>query len=276
MKQLILILLILLAGVVSNADVERVRKEPKYIKVMVIDTGIGLNSKLIDSVQYDDSGDYIDNHGHGTHVAGIVLYGNKVMGPSTNLNNPLCPEVKIYSCKYYDPKATGNNNLKKSIDCVNKANKEKMDYINYSGGGPDFSKEEFLAYKRFTNRGGIAVVSAGNEKASLEDEHYFPASYSYDLTLIQNELGQPPKKVLIKGLKNMYVVENENRQGKLAASSNRFPLAQRSLGESVYSTLPDNKFGLMTGTSQSTPGILHFLLKQRCNEINNSYHSIIK
>jgi subtilisin family serine protease len=82
---------------------------------MVIDTGIGPHNKLVQGVQYENSENYVDRIGHGTHVAGIILYGNE------NLNDPVCNRVKIYSCKYYDPSFQKGENLKASIECIKKS-----------------------------------------------------------------------------------------------------------------------------------------------------------
>jgi subtilisin family serine protease len=55
----------------------------------------------------------------------------------------------------------------------------KMDFINYSSGGLDFSFDEYYAYKDFVDQGGIVVAAAGNNKADLDRTPYYPASYSF-------------------------------------------------------------------------------------------------
>src|SRR5690606_34292255 len=69
-----------------------------------------------------------DGHGHGTHVSGII--------------RSILPDVKILPLKYFNPMATGQENLNATIKALEYAVKVKVDIINYSGGGPEPSKEE--------------------------------------------------------------------------------------------------------------------------------------
>jgi subtilisin family serine protease len=232
--------------------------QPRPITVMVIDTGVGRNYKLNPYVQYDNSDDYVDPTGHGTHVSGIILYGNE------NLRDPVCDNVKIVSCKYYNGSP---DSLQKSIDCVKKATEMKIDFINFSGGGPGISFEELQVYRDYSAMGGIVVAAAGNEESSLEDTLYFPASFSFGFSYkTVDKKTNKLKKVYVKPVKNFYVVQNDTDLGTLSSTSNSHPLAYHARGERIYSTLPGNHFGTMTGTSQAAPAILHVLLKQRCME----------
>lgn len=225
-------------------------KVPNEIRVMVIDTGIGDHRSLNRFVQNDGSDHYIDRKGHGTHVAGIILYGNRSnaqLGMDTK--DQVCENVKLFSCKYYDPTKIFESNIDSSIRCVRLAIELKIDVINYSGGGESFSKEEYLAYTDFIKTDGLVVAAAGNDKNSLEQTMYYPASYAFD----QNHL-----------LKNVAVVQNRCSNGELCESSNRHPAAMTEDGEKVFSTLPDNQYGYLTGTSQAAPEYLHKLLKLKC------------
>lgn len=260
MKYLIPMLFLISVGqTAENRPTQALQKVkgPKEIWVMVVDTGIGPNDKLKKNVRYAETPDYIDNHGHGTHIAGIVAYGNTVKD-SGSFANRVCDNVKIFSCKYYDPKQTGFNNLKKSIDCIKTATTMKMDFVNYSGGGTEFSAEEHEAYEKYAQSGGTAVVAAGNEKSNLNDQPYYPAMYGFKSYQIGTRVFSQIR---------LFAVQNLGDNSELSPLSNYYPLALKERGDQIYSTLPNNAFGYMTGTSQATAQVTHLLLRQRCKEL---------
>ncbi len=233
LEEVILIVSFVIAGMIIFG-VERAGA--KDINVMVIDSGIGQHKMLAPYVKYTSGADYTDTLGHGTHVAGIIAYGNN------GLADPLCKRVKIYSCKYYFKFSSADTNLELSNDCINQAVKMKMDYINYSGGGPGFEPEEYKALRKFK---GKIFVSAGNEGKDLQytRQGYYPASYP---------------------LRNIVRVMATNRAGELLKFSNRHPAWAKAMGDDVISTFPNNEFAIMSGTSQATPQILHEELKKKC------------
>ena len=262
-------LVVILMGLLSVAAIPKIFGESRKetITVMVIDTGIASHPKLNDWVDRDDSKNYKDEHGHGTHVTGIIIYGNKAYRKGKFIeDDKLCPEVRIISCKYY----FNGDALGESVKCMKKAVELGVQYVNFSGGGKDFSDEEYQVYKQFSESGGTAVVAAGNESADLMYEKYYPASYAFvegfDMrqrhALIPNT--NQKKYVPLR----IYPVQNVDRKGEMVPSSNYHPLAISEMGHSVFSTTRDGNYGFMTGTSQAAPQLLHLLLKQRCSEIN--------
>src|SRR5690606_27261379 len=95
-----------------------------------------------------------DQHGHGTHVAGIV--------------KSIFPEVKILALKYYNPKATGQANLDATIKALKFAVDNNVDVINYSGGGPEASVEELRVLKEAEKKGILVIAAAGNERSNID------------------------------------------------------------------------------------------------------------
>jgi subtilisin family serine protease len=248
--------------------------DPKEITVMVIDTGIDRHPNLERFLpEPTDPGykarDYEDNHGHGTHVAGIVVFGN-TMGLD-HFADVVCPQVRIISCKYYDPKDARSDNLHDSIECVKRATKLHVDLINYSGGGLDYSKEEQEAYQAFIDAGGIVVAATGNEYVRMAESPYYPASYGHHhekLTYTDGKTGDLVTVDVLKPNPGYYYVENLCWNGKPCKPSNVIGTAKKQYGERIFSTLPHNRFGTMTGTSQATPAFLHRILKKACKERN--------
>ena len=185
----------------------------------------------------------VDEHGHGTHVAGIIgAQGNNGQGISG-----MSPQVSLMILKYYDTHASGADNLKNSIRALKYAVDHGAHIINYSGGGPQFVKEEFEILKQAEAKGILIVAAAGNEGEDIEKQHYYPASYD---------------------LNNILSVASINQKDELSPSSNYGKKVDVAApGENIYSTLPLNKgkYGSMTGTSQATAfvtGIAALVLAQ--------------
>lgn len=185
-----------------------------------------------------------DDHGHGTHVAGII---GAVANPKAGVTG-VAQKVSIMAVKYYSDRNSGSVNLANTIKALNYAIDHGAKIINYSGGGPQFSQEEYVAMKRAEQAGILVVCAAGNERhnADLRDNYYYPAAY---------------------GLKNIISVAATDIQNRLLASSNwgieKVDVA--APGENIYSTLPGNQYGYMSGTSQATAfvtGIAALLLSK--------------
>jgi len=175
------------------------------------------------------TGRLVDTHGHGSHIAGII--GAKA-GSAAGYNG-VCPGVQIMSLRYYNPNASGLENLKNTVRAIEYAVKNGADIINYSGGGAEFSSAEMMALKSAEEKGILVVAAAGNERSNADVNLYFPAAY---------DLG------------NMLSVTAINQSGQVLPSSNwgirKVQIA--APGNSILSTLPGGSYGFMTGTSQAT------------------------
>lgn len=214
-------------------------KKNKDVIVAVVDTGIQGDHDFLKGNIYvpgmkisknifglDFSGDKIshapfDAHGHGTHVAGIV--------------KSVFPEVKILALKYYNPKASGQANLDATIKALKYAVDQNVDVINYSGGGPEASVEEFRVLKEAEKKGILIVAAAGNERSNIDDKRnaYYPASY---------------------GLSNIITVGAHDDDLNIIPSSNygKNTVDIAAPGFRIRSAIPGNGAGYMTGTSQAT------------------------
>jgi thermitase len=170
-----------------------------------------------------------DNHGHGTHIAGIIgaEAGNKkgISGIS--------PQVSLMILKYFDPKVPNTDNLRNTIASINYAVKMGAHIINYSGGGTDFSQEEQDAVVAAERKGILFVAAAGNERSNSDELPYYPADYKLK-NIISVTAIDPTTEVLAS---SNYGVESVD----IAAP-----------GQNILSCLPGSTYGLMTGTSQAT------------------------
>ncbi len=216
----------------------RFRKN-KDIVVAVIDTGIqpdhsflanniyvikgqrSGNNFGVDFSNGKATGTPTDQHGHGTHVAGIV--------------KSIHPEVKILALKYYNPKASGQANLDATIKALKYAVDNNVDVINYSGGGPEASVDELRILKEAEKKGILVIAAAGNERSNIDDKRhaYYPASY---------------------GLSNIITVGAYDDGLNIISSSNygKNSVDIAAPGHRIRSAIPGNGAGYMTGTSQAT------------------------
>lgn len=163
-----------------------------------------------------------DDHGHGTHIAGIV---RKASNESA--------QVKLMILKYYDAGNTGQENMRYTIEALRYAVKMGAKIVNYSGGGLLRNSEEEAAIRWAGEQGVLVVAAAGNEGLNSDFFHFYPADYEAD---------------------NVLSVAALDRHGGLIPMSNygRKTVDLGAPGKNIYSTLPNGEFGYMTGTSQAT------------------------
>ncbi len=173
--------------------------------------------------------DLTDNHGHGTHISGIL---GAVGGNGKGISG-VSPNVSIMTLKYYDPRSPGLNNLENTVKSIHYAVENGAKIINYSGGGLEFSKEEKTAISKAQKKGILFVAAAGNEKSNSDTNKYYPADYELNNIISVTAL-DPNKKILPSSNYGVVTVD-------IAAP-----------GKSIYSTLPRGRYGYMTGTSQAT------------------------
>ncbi|MBL6990978.1 MAG: S8 family serine peptidase [Bacteriovoracaceae bacterium] len=215
-------------------------KKRKQVVVAIIDTGIdpkhpflknnihvseGAKNSKNYGVDFSKGKKYLsqpnDTHGHGTHVAGII--------------KSIFPDVKLLVLKYYNPDASGKENLNSTIEALRYAVESNVDVINYSGGGPEPSMEELRILKRAQAKGIIVVAAAGNEESNIDRKNnaYYPASY---------------------GLSNIITVTAHDQRLNILSSSNygKRTVDISAPGHRIRSALPNTRVGYLTGTSQAT------------------------
>ena len=212
----------------------------KDIHVAIIDTGIDPTNDMFKGRLYignkpangDEYGmDFsigantitrpYDLHGHGTHIAGIIAKRSK--------------HAKLHILKYYNPSASGEENLQSTIKALQYAINLGVDIINYSSGGPEPSIAEKRLLDLAEKKGILIVSAAGNFGTNIDSygAEFFPASYHHS---------------------NIITVGSHNKDNQPLPSSN---FGKRSVdlfapGHRILSTLPNHREGFLTGTSQAT------------------------
>jgi len=219
------------------------------LTVAVVDTGVDTNHKDIKHSLLEKDGSNFaryttltgvkkrvissymgDDHGHGTHVTGIIAGTyNKQVGFTG-----IAPKVQILPVKYYNKEANNKENQEATIKGLAYAVKNNVDIINYSSGGPAPDLEERAVLEEARKKGIIIVVAAGNEEENIDNgmDTYFPCNYD---------------------LSNIICVGSVNRDGKVSQFSNygKNSVDLFAPGNRIKSTIPHGKYGYLSGSSQA-------------------------
>lgn len=227
--------------------------DPDMVRIAVIDTGFDVNHPMVGALyskklEVCDGGtskfnfvtkdnvpndDVKDEHGHGTHVAGLIA---RYAGHA-----PVC----IMPMRYYDAHGEDVKNIDRTLLSLKKSIEMKADIINYSGGGIAPSAPECATIKEALDKDILVVVAAGNEGSDITVRKYWPAmcdprviavtgkdSFGHRMRL-SNYSGDP---VFKKG-------------DKTNGTTVKLKIEE---GNDVLSTLPGGQYGFMSGTSQAT------------------------
>ena len=175
----------------------------------------------------NNDNDPMDDNGHGTHVAGTIgAIGNNGLGVTG-----VAWSAKIMPLKFLDKNGSGA--ISDAIEAINYARVKGAKVINASWGGGGFSSALQSAISQFQNAGGIFVAAAGNEASNNATVASYPANYS-----------------------GVISVGASTRNDTLASFSNYGTNVQIvAPGQSILSTLPNNSYGTLSGTSMATPHV---------------------
>lgn len=200
------------------------------VVVAIIDTGVDYNhpdlqENIIGGRDFTGKGDYMDGHGHGTHVAGTIAAANNSSGIVG-----VAPKAKILALKALKDDGTGDMNW--TISAIRFAVKQKVDVINMSLGG-QHSYALRKAVQEAVSAGIIIVAAAGNEGDGDEgtEELSYPGAYPEVIEVGAVDFG---------GI--LAEFSNTNKEVDILAP-----------GVDVFSTYPNGKYARMSGTSMATP-----------------------
>ena len=233
--------------------------------VAVIDTGVDYTHKdLADNIWVnegeipgngidDDSNGYVDDvygvdfvegdsdpmdeHGHGTHVAGIIA-----MTPGNGGGVGVAYGAKIMCVRA--GQANGSFASSDIAKAIKYATDNGADVINMSFGGTGRSYlVESALQDAFPSC--VLVAAAGNDGLPTKDypispkEDIYPAGYKYVLGVMATDNNHH-----IASFSNWDYLEGQNCEYEMAAP-----------GVNIYSTLPGNRYACWSGTSMATPNV---------------------
>lgn len=201
------------------------------ITVGVIDSGVDYSHEFFDgrikSYQYDfvdNDGDAMDEIGHGTHVAGIIV-------------DITLPNVKLNA--YRVANRRGEAYIDDIVSAIQQAIQDNVDIINISLGAeiPSDSIEETMlkeALDQAIDKDIIVITAAGNgndNKQGIDVGNIWPACY--------------PNVVTVSAIGQDYVIASFSNYGKV--------IDLCAPGVDINSTYLDNEFVKMSGTSMACP-----------------------
>ena len=216
---------------VSHFDLPKVwlMSKGEGVRVAVLDTGVDLDhpdlvKNLLPGINFVSNGKPPnDDNQHGTHVAGIIAAENNDIGMVG-----VAPEAKIIPVKVLDGRGAGNLvNVAKGIRWA--ADEAKADLICMSLGSPNPVQEVRKAIQHAQSKGVVCFVAAGN--SGKTKNLFYPAEYS--------------ETVAIGSI--------DENLGRSSFSNTGENLDFMAPGGKILSTVPDNWYAVLSGTSMAAP-----------------------
>ncbi|MFP5248048.1 MAG: S8 family serine peptidase, partial [Thermoanaerobaculia bacterium] len=226
------------------------------IVVGVVDTGVDYNHPDLAANMWSNSGgkgnalcaagthgfnaitktcDPMDDHDHGTHVAGTIgAVGNNGVGV-TGVNWT----TSIMALKFLG--SSGSGTTAGAIAAIDFAIQAKIDGVNVrvlsnSWGGGGFSKALLDVINKANEHDILFVAAAGNDSSNNDIGPHYPSNYATP---------------------NMLSVAATNNRDELAYFSNYGPTTVHlgAPGQSILSSVPGSAYTYFSGTSMATPHV---------------------
>ena len=202
--------------------------EGEGVTIAVLDTGCDLDhpdlkGNLLEGRNFvNPNKPPEDGNGHGTHIAGTLVAENNDIGVVG-----VCPKAKVIPIKVLDDK--GNGNLLNVADGVRWAADNGCDIISMSLGAPVKVQQVRKAIQYAAEKGIPTFVAAGN--AGNTKEVFYPANY--------------PEAIAIGAVDENFRRANFSNTGE--------NLDFMAPGVDIFSTVPDNWYATLSGTSMACP-----------------------
>ena len=220
-----------------------------------IDDVYGWDFRNNDNTVFDGTPSTPNIDKHGTHVAGTIgAKGGNAAGVAGVVWN-----VRIISAKFLGPNDGTTADAIKAIDYLidlKQRHRLNLIAINNSWGGGGKSVLLHDAFKRAARAGILSICAAGNggvDGVGDDDDSapFYPASY--DTTADWRAQGGTAGESYDAIIAVASLVKN----GTLARYSNfgKTTVDLGAPGDAIYSTLPHNNYGELSGTSMATPHV---------------------
>lgn len=196
--------------------------------VAILDTGIDVRhpdlEPAMEGLHRDFTGSpagHMDRQGHGTHCAGIV--GARSNGDGTI---GIAPKCKIFAVKVLNDQGSGASSW--IAAGIRYAASVGADVISMSLGGPGQDPATRSAIQEVTQRGVLVICAAGNDGGPSWD---YPGAYPESLSVA--------------------ATDRNNQRASFSTINSQVDVG--APGVSILSTLPNGRYGTMSGTSMACP-----------------------
>lgn len=214
------------------------------VYVGIMDTGIDANHPdLKDNIATElgrnfvgDANETVDEHSHGTHVAGIVgAKGNNSIGVAgVNWNAKLVP-LKICG-------EDGSSNMRIMARAILYAKSKNIPIVNLSYG-KSYDDTFFNAVEQYGESGGLLVTAAEN------------AGQNNDNDITYNRLATMDNVIVVAATSK--ATDNQLRNGR--SNYGFYTVDIAAPGENIWSTVPTSYnysgYEMKSGTSMATPHV---------------------
>lgn len=182
----------------------------------------------IDAIE--NTGDPMDDEGHGTHASGtIAAVGNNGIGVTG-----ICWNCKIMALRFLS--RDGGGTVSDEIECIQYAVNQGVKIISCSFGEYDFSRSEKLAIDTARNSGVLFIFAVGNEGENNETNPHYPSGYDSE---------------------NIIAVGVSDRNDRLVSWSDYgiTTVDVAAPGDYILSTVLNNGYQSESGASMATPHV---------------------
>ncbi|MFJ7681443.1 S8 family serine peptidase [Peribacillus butanolivorans] len=203
----------------------------KEMVVAIIDDGIDRNHEDLKG-KIDHPYDAVRNRKnivpageHGTHIAGIIAgSANNDLG-----GTGVAPNIKIMPINVFKGEYADTADI---IEAIHYAVQQGADIINMSLGDTRYSEALNKAVQEAYSKGLLIVAAAGNEgDMGKSVQRVYPAAFSHVIS----------------------VAATDSKDKRTSYSNYHSTVDIAAPGDYILSTLPNNRYGWMSGTSMATP-----------------------
>jgi len=178
---------------------------------------------------------------HGTHVAGTIgARGGNGAGVAG-----VCWNVKLISAKFIGPVSGSTADAIEAVDYLTDLKKNhnvNIVAINNSWGGGGYSQFLLDAIVRAAKANILFVAAAGNDGVDTDSSPHYPSSYNTTAGAGYNSV------VSVAALASNGSMPYWSNYGKSSVHLG-------APGSGIYSTVPENSYKSLSGTSMATPHV---------------------